>query len=146
MGAENFEILFSGEEVFRIIPQRPPFVFIDTFYKPTEDTFFTSFKIDPDNPLVTKGILQESGLFENIAQTAAAGNGYQSHLKQSTPVVGFIGAIKKSKLYKLPRVGNTIHTRVKTVSELMNAMVVEGEVYLNEEILLSCQLNIFLES
>ncbi len=141
----NSEIIYSNEEIFQIIPQRPPFVFIDVFYRPLQDTYFSSYIIKQDNPLVIEGVLQETGLLENIAQTAAAGNGYKAVLENTTPKVGFIGAIKKSKLYKLPRVGNTIHTRVKIVAELMNAMVVEGEVYLEEEILLSCQLNIFLK-
>ncbi len=90
--------------------------------------------------------MQESGLFENIAQTAAAGNGYKARVNNAEPPLGFIGAIKKSRLYNLPVSGSTIQTRVKIISELMNAMVAEGEIFQENNILLSCQLNIFLKS
>ena len=142
----NSEIIYSNEEIFQIIPQRPPFVFIDVFYRPLQDTFFSSYLIKQDNPLVIEGVVQETGLLENIAQTAAAGNGYKALLEKTTPKVGFIGAIKKSKLYQLPLAGTIIHTRAKIITELLNAMIVEGEITNGNGILLSCQLNIFLKN
>ena len=63
--------LASGEAAIALIPQKPPFVLIDTLVSATADTFRSAFSIPPDHVLVQDGALLEAGLMENAAQTAA---------------------------------------------------------------------------
>ena len=137
--------LLAGEEIFTIIPQQPPFTMIDTLNESNQEVVRTGFTIKEDNPLVKNGFLQESGLIENIAQSAAAGIGYDCKVKNQPVPLGFIGAVKRCTIYRLPCIGNKIHTEITVISNLLGASVVHGEVFLKDECIAECDLNIFLQ-
>ena len=70
------EIICRGDELFRLIPQRPPMVMIDRFYGIEENTSWSGLTVTPDNLFCRDGVLQETGIIEHIAQSAAARVGY----------------------------------------------------------------------
>ena len=43
------EIICRGDELFRLIPQRPPMVMIDRFYGIEENTSWSGLTVTPDN-------------------------------------------------------------------------------------------------
>ena len=45
----NKEIICQGEELFRLIPQRPPMVMIDRFYGIEENTSWSGLTVTTDN-------------------------------------------------------------------------------------------------
>jgi predicted hotdog family 3-hydroxylacyl-ACP dehydratase len=131
-------------DILEYLPHRPPFVMIDSIQK--EGAKATGhFRITADNVLVENGFFTESGLVENMAQTAGAG------LPQSdsgnAPSVGYIGALKDLKIENLPAVGEIITTEIGYMHQVMSAHIVQARV-LNErgELLASCELKIFLQS
>lgn len=138
-------MLAAAEEILKYIPQRPPFVFIDKLFKADEESLVSGLSIKKDNPLLIDNKLSESGLIENIAQTAAAGIGYKCIANGKAVVPGFIGAVKKLKVNSLPECGEDIVTTVKVVSEVMNATIIHGEVVYNSEVIAECDMNIFLQ-
>ena len=133
-------------EVHKYIPQRPPFVMIDKFNSLIDKGIESGFTIVPENILVVDGIFQESGLVENMAQTAAMYAGYTANKSNLPAPIGYIGALKNLKIYALPKVNERLSTSIKLKSEVMNIQIVEAEVR-NEaqEILAECELRIFLK-
>src|SRR4051812_18920654 len=103
------------------IPQRPPFVLVTELISCNEERTLSSFTIPQLHVLVEEGKLTESGLVENMAQTAACGMGYRGAEGKEVSRVGFIGALKNLKVKRLPPAGSTITTEVRTLHTVMNA-------------------------
>ncbi len=138
-------MLAAGKEILKYIPQRPPFVFIDKLIEANETKIVSRFTINSDNPLIEENMLSESGLIENIAQTAAAGVGYNC-IKNNKPVIpGFIGAVKKLVVTDKPVINGEITTTIDIVSEVMNATIIHGSVLYNGKVIAECDMNIFLQ-
>ena len=98
------------------IPQRPPFVFIDTVEEVNDAAARTRFTIPAECPLVTEGILPLAGLMENAAQTCAARAGNK---------IGYIGAVKQMEVTRFPKVGETLVTEAKVIQEVLNICLME---------------------
>jgi len=133
-------------DIFHFIPQRPPFVMIDRVVSADDTMSVTSFNIPSDNIFVEEGVFTESGLIENMAQTAAAGTGYQAFKAQKPAPIGFIGAVKGLQIKELPQAGETITTKISFLHQIMNAHIVQGTVTRGEKELASCELKIFLQT
>ena len=119
---------------------------VDTLLFADEKTSRSRFSINADNVLVDNGSFTEAGLLENIAQTAAAGEGFRA-LKESRPVrVGYIGAIKNFIVARLPKPGDTIITEIIIREQVFNVSVIEGKSWCGEQLLASCEMKLFLEN
>jgi len=132
--------------ILNYIPQRPPFVMIDALVAADKQHAITGFKIKADNVLVDEKYFTEPGLIENMAQTAAAGSGYLAAQELQNPKVGFIGAVSKLKIIRLPEVDSNIKTEVLYQSQFMNAQIVTAKIFQNEEEIASCELKIFIQN
>lgn len=127
----------SGRNIDIFIPQRPPFVFIDTIDDINALQARTAYTVSADCPLVTDGILPLSGLVENAAQTCAVRAGYSSGNK-----IGYIGAIKQMQTYRLPRVGETLTTETRLIEEVMNISLIECTIRVGNELLAQATLKL----
>ncbi|XZF16432.1 3-hydroxyacyl-ACP dehydratase [Chitinophagaceae bacterium MMS25-I14] len=132
-------------DILAYIPQRPPFVMIDTVLQADESVSRTSFTIPEGYLFVENGIFTEPGLVENMAQTAAAGTGYKAQQENKPAPVGFIGALKGLQIYSLPETGDTITTEITFLHQVMNAHIVQGKVFLGDKEIAACELKIFLQ-
>ncbi|MFC2102226.1 3-hydroxyacyl-ACP dehydratase [Bacteroidota bacterium] len=126
------------------IPQKPPMVMVDKLIRAEEGIMETTFLIRRDNVFCDDGTFTEAGLVENMAQTAAAGVGSKPDFSKKEAPVGFIGGIRNLKIFRYPVAGDELTTRITIEHEVFNASVVLGEVFLNNELVASCQLKIFL--
>lgn len=138
-------MLIDKENVQRLIPQRPPFVMIDSLIHASENGFSTEFRIDSSNVFLNGSILSESSLIENIAQTCAAGFGYLGQQeKGGEPKIGYIGAVTNVMNTKPAVLDDLLETEVVILNTFDSIHLVEGRVRVNGEELLSCQLKIVL--
>lgn len=128
------------------IPQKPPMVMVDRIVEIRDKTTITSFFIREDNVFLADGFLREPALIENIAQTASSGIGAVTGAEGEKPRLGFIGAVKELKIYRLPKAGDEVFTSVTVTHEILNATVVEGKIHLSDELIAECELRIFLEN
>lgn len=119
-------------------------VMVDRLVRADEVIVESTFLIRDDNVFCDQGIFTEAGLVENMAQTAAAGVGSRSYESGKEPPVGFIGGIRNLKIELYPEAGQVITTRIMVEHEVFNASVVRGEVLLDDRVIASCQLKIFL--
>ncbi len=127
------------------IPQRKPFVMISRLV--AMDTNFSQTELDifDDNVLLDNDTLSESGLIENMAQTAAAYMGFRMlEAKQEVPI-GFIAALKNLEIFALPSIGSTIKTDITIVNQVFDFSIVDAKVECHMIVIAKAQLRIFVK-
>lgn len=132
------------KNIVSFIPQRPPFVMIDKILFSDETLTRTSFKIMESNIFVEGGTFKEPGLVENIAQTAAAREGYISLAANKAVKVGYIGAIKNLQINALPLTGDEIITEIKIDNQVFDVSMVSGKIMLGKKMIAQCDMKIFI--
>lgn len=129
----------------KLIPQAFPFVMIDELLDTDDRQTRTSFLVKEGHLFVAGGVFTEPGLMENMAQTAAAGEGYLADKEGKAPPVGFIGAIKNWTLDHCPPVGSTLMTTINKRNKIGNAQLVTATVTEGDRVLASAEFTIFLQ-
>ena len=138
-------MLVNKENITELIPQRPPILMIDSLLDQSQEHSETSFEVLDSNMFVRDGELQESGIIENIAQTAAAGAGYYYKTHNETPPLGFIGAVSKVKIDRYPKVGEVLRTRVEIRNEVFQVSLVKAYTFVGDEQLAECEMKIVID-
>lgn len=137
--------IVSKEDILSYIPQQPPFSMVDTLESITDKTATSTFTILDSNVLCSDGILRESGLVENMAQTIALYAGYGAKQSEGEPPIGYIAGIKNLKISGHPKVGDTITTEIEIVNEVMNIQIAEAKAKDSTGATLSsCEMRIFI--
>jgi 3-hydroxyacyl-[acyl-carrier-protein] dehydratase len=139
-------MLATKNEITRFIPQRDPIVMVHDLLEATDKSAVTEFDVSPDNVFVFEGFLQEPGMVENIAQTAAVYIGYQFMLKNLPIPIGYIAAIQDLKVEDLPPVQARLKTKVNVTNRVMDVTVVQGTVEVDGKILCSCEMKVFAKN
>lgn len=123
-----------------LIPQRFPFVMVNSIAAYSETELVSGFEIKPDNIFVHDGIFQASGLVEHQAQSVALHTGYKFYLLGKEAPTGYIGAIKSFEVNILPKAGDILKTEVKILNEIMGVTLVDTLTKLNDEIIAVSQM------
>ncbi len=137
--------LLTGEELYKLFPQRKPIVMVDTFFHADAEGAETGLHITADNLFHDGNCLREPGLIEHIAQSAAAFAGYAPYVNGEAPKLGFIGEIKKFKISRLPLAGEFLHTRLRVLGEAGGVTLIAAETDVNGEGVAACQMKIFIK-
>lgn len=133
--------------IIELIPHKEPMVMVGKLVQADEISAVTTFFIREDNLFCSQGFLQEPGLIENIAQTAAAWSGYIRKEKQLNTSVGYIGGIKNLQIHALPEVKTELVTTIKVSHTVFNANIVYGEVRNKKGTLFAeCEMKLFEET
>lgn len=138
-------MLIDKAHITTYIPQRAPFVMIDNLLKADATGFESSFRVEDDNLFAENGVLSESAVVENIAQTCAAGFGYVgSQQGGEAGRLGFIGAVSRLTTGALASVGEEIRTKIEVLNTFENIHLVQGTAMCGDKMILECQLKIVL--
>lgn len=135
----------SALNVLDVIPQRPPVVMIDVLKFSDASKTISEFEIKESCIFCNNGFLSESGMIENIAQTGAAGFGYLDRLNKKPVSLGFIASIKNIQIIQLPPAGSLIITEVMAHEPVMGFNIITGKILLNDSIVASCEMRIFVQ-
>lgn len=119
------EIITDSAVVESLIPQKKPFVMVDSLLAFTTDTITAGLTINEENIFSQSGNFTAPGVIEHMAQTVALHTGYDFFLKKQPAPTGYIGAIKKIEIKKLPKVQDSLTTEVKILQEFMGITLVE---------------------
>ena len=138
-------MLANKQKVLNLIPQKAPMAMVDGLLESDREKTISTLTVEPDNLFVEEGFFKEPGLIENIAQTAALRSGYEAAKLGSEPRVGFIGSVKRMKIYNFPKVGDQLHTRVTILMAMENISVIKGEVTISGKLVAEGEMNIFLQ-
>lgn len=135
----------SELDVLEVIPQRAPIVMIDALQHADSVKTISIFEVKESCIFCNDGFLSESGMIENIAQTGAAGFGYTDKQQNKPISLGFIASIKNIEIHQLPPVGAVITTEVVAQEPVMGFNIIVGKIILNDEIIASCEMRIFVQ-
>jgi len=126
--AASENIIADGEFLKTLIPQKDPFVMVDALTDYSETHIVSNFTVDSNNTLVDKDKFSAPGLIENMAQTVALHTGYKYFLNKQPAPTGYIGAIKKAEILKLPEISKKVTTTVNILHDIMGVTLVEAKV------------------
>lgn len=136
-------MLVVKQQVEKYIPQKSPFVMVDMLIDSNPSESISQFLITNDNLFCKEGKFQETGLIENIAQTAALASGYAACKNKEAVKKGFIGAVKRMKVYQLPEINDNLTTRITTLNNVMFASIIKGEIKVDDVLIAECEMSIF---
>lgn len=119
-------------------------VMVHELVSATPDELLSRFDVLSTDVFAENGVLLEGGVIENVAQTAALGMGFSAAQSGAPPPVGFIGAVSKLSLQRLPWIGETLHTTVRVTHRLDQVQVLLGTVRVGEEQLAEMEMKVFL--
>jgi len=139
-------MIVSAEHIQDYIPQRPPIVMVDEILEYDEKTRLTAFHIKANNLFIEDGIFTESGLMENMAQSAASKVGYACKMSGKEVSLGFIGAISKVKIHDLPKVGAYIKTKIIFDKTVFNVSLINAKVYFENNLICQCEMKIVIDN
>jgi 3-hydroxymyristoyl/3-hydroxydecanoyl-(acyl carrier protein) dehydratase len=135
-----------NNKIFELIPQREPMVMVDKHISTVNNVTLTRFTVETDSMFIENNSLSEAGIIENIAQSAAAHSGFlfkQSGSGESP--VGFIATIQELQINFFPEVGNILQTEIKFLDEVLGVSIIEGTVFINNDVVANCKMKIFLK-
>lgn len=141
----NGKAIICGDDILKLIPQRSPIVMVDSFFGIEEDRSYSGLTVTADNIFCEAGKLQETGLIEHIAQSAAARIGYLYTQKGEEVPLGFIGSVDKLKVYSLPEIGMKLFTEITVVQEVFDITLIAAQVKAGEELMAECRMKIFIK-
>ena len=132
---------FDTISASEILPQREPFVFVDRLVHYDERETVTAFTVPAEHLLVADGYLTAPGILENMAQSSAARIGYLCKFILHVPVrVGYIGAIRKFRVYRLPVVGETLTTTILFREDVFGISLVDAVARVGEDLIAEASL------
>lgn len=138
------ESIISLEKVKDLLPQKYPFAMVDSLLTYEEESVLTSYTVEENDIFAINGVLNESGLIENFAQSIALHTSYGYFLRNEKAPIGYIGSISNLKVYDFPKVGDKIETSVTIVKEFMGITLVEGETRYQGEVILTAKMKTFI--
>ncbi len=144
--ANSGNIIADGEFLRSLIPQKSPFVMVDTLTEYTENRIVSEFTIPNNNILVEKEHFSASGLIENMAQTVALHTGYKYYIKKLPAPIGYIGAIKKAEIIALPQIDQKLVTTVEILHDIMDVTLVQAKIECDGSLLASGEMKTILAS
>ena len=126
---------FSDIPIGELLPQQPPFRFVDSLEEYTAELARIRFTPqEGKNLLMEDGCLSAAGLMEHMAQCSAVRQGYYSKFVLHLPVkIGYIGQFRKLRITRLPKAGETLETTVYLREEVYNISMVDAEVRIGDE-------------
>jgi len=129
---------FVKIQIDELLPQRPPFVMVSHLLHYDEVVTETSYDVLSGQVFIENNAMNASGLVENFAQTCAARIGYiNKYILHKEVNIGFIGAVKTLTIHCLPKVGETIRTRIEVLSEQFGITLAKGEIRLPDNTLVA---------
>lgn len=126
-------MIADKEAVKKLIPQKAPFIMVDELVAYSVDNLMANFTVVKDNIFTQNNLFVESGIIENMAQSVALHTGYQFFLLNKPAPTGYIGAIKKIEIKRLPKLKEILNTSVVILHEFMGVTLVDIEVNIEGE-------------
>lgn len=127
-----------------LLPQQPPFIFIDKIMDLKDKYARTSYNIHRDSLFLAGEVFQPAGIIEFMAQSGAVYAG-SKHLDTPTgPPIGYIASIRNLEILQLPTCNNNIECRVTVLNEILSSLIIGSQVTIGASIIASARLQLFL--
>lgn len=137
----NISLPTSDQDfVENLIPQKFPFVMVNSISEYSEEHLVSGFTIKEENIFVHEGVFQASGLIEHQAQSVALHTGYKFYLLGKEAPTGYIGAIKTFQAETLPKIGDQLVSEVKIINEMMGVTLVQISTKVNDQVIATSEM------
>ncbi|MDQ8142814.1 hypothetical protein [Chryseobacterium sp. CFS15] len=137
----NISLPTSDQDfVENLIPQKFPFVMVNSISEYSEEHLVSGFTIKEENIFVHEGVFQASGLIEHQAQSVALHTGYKFYLLGKEAPTGYIGAIKTFQAETLPKIGDQLVSEVKIINEMMGVTLVQISTTVNDQVIATAEM------
>ncbi len=133
-------MIANKDKVKYLIPQRFPFVMVDELLDYSETSLTSQFLVTSENIFSQKDTFVETGIIEHMAQSVALHTGYQYYLLNKKAPTGYIGSIKNVSILRLPKINETLETKIVILQEFMRVTLVEINVFINCKSIAKCQM------
>lgn len=130
----------DSKTIKSLIPHREPMIMVDGVLAYTKLSLTGTLSIHANNILVENNQLTEAGLLEHMAQCAALHRGYRAFLDRDEPQLGFIGALKKVSINKLPQQGEKLISTVEILNEILGITLVKAVCKCNGDVIATCEM------
>ena len=138
-------MMVKGADIERLIPQRRPFIMVDSSEVSDGNRAATTLAVRLDNYFaLPDGTMSESGLIEHIAQSCSAFGGLQAQ-EADTPPVGIIGEVKHFTCHRRPFSGERLDTVVTFDMTFGNVRMATGISSVDGEVVAEAKLKIFMQ-
>lgn len=127
-----------------LIPQKHPFVMVDSLIAFSNEQITASLTINTENILTDSDGFTASGLIEHMAQTVALHTGFQYHIEQKPAPTGYIGSIKSVEILQLPKIGQKVETSAEILQEFMGVTLVDIVSKIDQNIIARAQMKTVL--
>jgi len=128
-----------------LIPHRLPMRLVEQLLEIDGKNGVVAAQISADCPLVdSTGKLEDIALVELIAQGYAALKGYLDRLEQKPVRQGFLVGIKKQNWFESVRAGEQILVKIRTLAELGDFAVAEGELWRGHTLVASGEIKVWI--
>ena len=111
--------ILTGDQILPYIPQRPPMVFVDTFYGLIDNALYSSLLVTPDMVFVEDGKLLDIGLIEFLTQSGYVWFSYREKVilqKSDLEITkGYLCKIKNVHVSDTPSIGTRIYSRMDVI-------------------------------
>jgi predicted hotdog family 3-hydroxylacyl-ACP dehydratase len=131
------------ENILQFIPVRYPFVMVDKLFHVDDKSATSNFTVTAENIFFENGYFSEAGLLENIAQTVAAGNGYNEQIANKKVSGGYIVGVKNFEVFFLPEINDLLTTDIVVIGKLFNMTAIQGKIICNNNLVAQCEMKIF---
>ncbi|MCX7649882.1 MAG: hypothetical protein N2050_04950 [Flavobacteriales bacterium] len=111
MAARSLKLPLHGADLLKLIPQAPPFVFVDSLLEVQDLEALSAYRMPADHALAQGGFVSAEALLENMAQTGALHQGYLASQFNRPAPRGFIASIDQASFHVLPPVESPLITR-----------------------------------
>lgn len=128
-----------------ILPQRYPFIMIDRLTYYDKELTRTCFTVCQDTLFASDGKMLATGVIENMAQTCAARLGYYNLISGLPVKIGFIGAVSRFHLSRMPIVGETLDTTIYVKEEVFGMTLVDAETRIGDEVIATAEMKIAIQ-
>lgn len=134
-------------DIHTLLPQKEPFVMIDSIIVYDDLHTDTEFLIQSDNLFVRNGCLITSGMVENIAQACAARIGYYNkYILKRGIQPGVIAAIRNMKVFRHPSIGSKIHTAITIIGDAFGMILADAAIMSEDSIISKAHVKMALKS
>lgn len=138
---------YSGDDIKRLIPQRYPFMMVDTLEERDGKSAAATLEVRQDNYfMLPDHTMAETGLIEHIAQSCSALAGCLALSPESSaPPVGIIGEVKHFACHRRPRLGERLETTVTFDMTFGNVTLATGQTSVGDDPIAEVKLKIFMQ-
>lgn len=111
----------------------------------SDDGAETSYVVGEDSWYSVNGHIDEQGIMEHVAQSAAAWGGYPGYLRGEESKLGYVAEFSKFEILSMPLIGAELRTTLSVLGAAGGVTLMEAETLSGGKAVAQGRLKIYLQ-